>query len=825
MGDRLRERRWAYLLLAGLFAALTGSPTDGQAPPPGAGDGAAADPLPPRAVQRFGTARWRHGSPIQCLAMSQDGRFIAGGGYNDPVRIWDAASGKEHLQLPEPWIEAAVFTKGAGQILTGGKLKTVRVWNLLSGKEDAQLTGHQAAITALAVSTDNILIASASQDGTIILWETGIKTVNKLAEFKGHTDKVTGLAFSTDLDSIYLVSGSADRTVRIWSTVQKKMLHQLDAGTSVTSVGFIDDKTIASAGDENQIRLWNAADGKALAPLPGHRGGVAALATSRSATIKRLASSGADGTIRLWEIDGRKELRSIPRHPGDADALVLSKDGQVVACGGANHTIRVFDALTGKERLAGPGIQAGLAHLALAPDGKTIATVTATGTITVSDCKTAAPLRAWESKHQDDIVLAYSPDGKLLASGSKNDPLRLWNPETSTESFQFPGKQDDQVLSIAFAPRGTLFAASYRSGAVDLWDWQQKKIVQQTRLATPGGAQAVAFSTNGDVLGIGGLGKIALWNVTAGKEMRVLDTKEGANAGSLLPAVAALAFASDGMTLAVACYDGAIRLVDYQKGKEIRTLEGHTSVPYAVAFSADGRILASGSFDKTVRLWEVFSGLMIAVLPGHQGPVHGAALTADGRVAYSASSDTSVLAWDVTGQISGANALPPVVADAFESAWRDLASLNPAEGHRAMWAFAAQSHASIPLLGKQLYLIDPKRIDRMFVDLNADKFDVRNKATKELERYGRWMEGRFKEMLANPPTLEVQRRVEQMLAKLTGGLSLEQERIRVRRVMLILEQVGTPAARQVLQSLIDGAPEVDLQAEARISLERLGKRN
>jgi hypothetical protein len=161
------------------------------------------------------------------------------------------------------------------------------------------------------------------------------------------------------------------------------------------------------------------------------------------------------------------------------------------------------------------------------------------------------------------------------------------------------------------------------------------------------------------------------------------------------------------------------------------------------------------------------------------------------------------------------------------AAWLELASIDPAVGHRAMWNLTSSGEGGVPQLGKQLYLIDPKRIDQMFKDLGNGSFNVRKNATVELERYGRWMEGRFKEALEalkKAPDLEVQRRIEQMLAKLTGGLSLEQERIRVRRVMLILEQINSPGARQVLQSLVDGAPEVDLQAEARISLERLTKR-
>ena len=157
----------------------------------------------------------------------------------------------------------------------------------------------------------------------------------------------------------------------------------------------------------------------------------------------------------------------------------------------------------------------------------------------------------------------------------------------------------------------------------------------------------------------------------------------------------------------------------------------------------------------------------------------------------------------------------------FAPGWLDLASEDAPRGHRALWEMVAHASSSIPFVTKQLYLVDPKKIDQYFKDLGDEKFTTRLKATKELERYGRWMEGRFRSTLAEKPDLEVQRRIEQMLANLTTGLSLEQERIRVRRVMLLLEQINTPAAHQVLQSLIDGAPEVELQGEARLSLERL----
>ncbi len=819
MGHEIRGSRWIWLVLPALLVMGMEGANHGQGPAARALDGA-GDELPARALQRFGTARWRHGSGIQCLAFAPVGQIIAAGGGHDPIRLWDSVTGREVRQCNEPWIRGLAFSTRGTVLFSGGALKTIRMWNVADGKEIAQLAGHTSAITALAVSPDGSMLASGDKDGTVILWEILHKKI--MTQFKGHTDEITSLAFSPDRDSSFVVSGSDDRTVRIWNVDQQRMVHKIDGGCAVAAVAFVDDTTVASAGDDKLIRLWNAVEGKPLpTPLKGHQGAVVGLQATRDG--KKLISSGADATVRVWDIAGRKELQAMPRHLGDGEALAVSKDGQTAICAGANNTIRAFDLSTGKERLAGPGIQAGLAHLALAPDGKTLATVTATGTITIWDRQAAQPLRDWPCNHQGEIVLAYTPDGSLLVSASKIDPVRFWNPANGKEAFQFPGKQDDLVLSIACAPRGTLLAAGYRSGAADVWDWQQKKIIQQTKLAAPGGAHAVAFSTDGAVLGIGGLGKVALWDTAAAKEIRLFDSKEGANPASL-PAVASLAFAADGKTLAIGCYDGAIRLFDRVKGKEIRTLEGHGSVTYALAFSADGRILASGSFDKTVRLWETFSGLTIASLPGHQGAVNGVALTADGRTAFSASSDTSVLAWDVTGRAQeGFDPSKTATVD-FETAWRNLASVETPLGHRALWEMVVHQQTSVPFLSKSLYLINPKRIEQLFKDLNAEKYNVRKTAAEELERYGRWMEGRFKEALTKPADLEVQRRIEQMLAKLTGGLTLEQERIRARRVMLILEQINSPAARQALQSLVEGAPEVDLQTEARISLERLSKK-
>jgi len=95
----------------------------------------------------------------------------------------------------------------------------------------------------------------------------------------------------------------------------------------------------------------------------------------------------------------------------------------------------------------------------------------------------------------------------------------------------------------------------------------------------------------------------------------------------------------------------------------------------------------------------------------------------------------------------------------------------------------------------------------------------------ELTKYGRWMEGRYDAAMANPPSLEYKRRVEMLKEKVNAANSatLAQERLRVRRIMLMLEQVGGPEAIAALRDLANRGPEEELREEAKASLQRLGK--
>jgi len=765
----------------------------------------------------LGSPSFRHGSRILSLAYSPNGRILAGGGGDDPVRLWDTDTGLQLRPCKESWINALIFSPGGSVLITGGAFKTIRLWETATGKNFNQLKGHNAAVKSLALapSADGLILASGDQDGSVILWE--LVFAKEITRFTGHTGEVNALAFSPSHK--VLASAGGDRSIRLWDVVNAKHLLTVDGRCAVHAIVFLDDKTLASAGDDNQIHLWDAITGKHQKTLTGHQETVVSLLLA--ADKKTLISGARDKTIRFWDTAASKLIKQIERNEGDSDALTLSRDGKHIASAGYNNVIRRWDTATGKEIAPAPGQLSPVTAVAVSSDGKALVSGSRLGRLRLWDIAARKELRHWAGPKSGDLVLSCAPDGKTVASAAGFDAVHLWDPQTGNELRKLEGPPDEEVLSVAFAPDSKTLAVGYRNQAVRLWDAAEAKIITQLKYSGP--VYALAFSRDGKTLAASGAGKIAVFDVAMAQEIRQFGPEDS----SVPPYVGCLAFAPDGKTLATGSFDGMIRLWDAGTGQKVRELEGHTAAVYALAFSSDGRNLASGSFDKSVRLWEAFSGKTIKTWNGHAGPVAAVAMAPNGRCVISGGSDTTLLLWDVTGRAKdGKLAEMTIPVDQLKTDWRELASEEAPQANVVLWNLAAAAKESVPFLGKQVFLVDPARIQQLLKDLNHNKYPVRENASSELGKYGRWIEGVLREALKRPESEEVRRRIERLLSQLQvpGSLSLDQERLRLRRVMLILEQVGGAVARKSLEDLVRGAPEEAFRLEAQASLERMNRR-
>jgi WD40 repeat protein len=159
------------------------------------------------------------------------------------------------------------------------------------------LTGHEHDVRSLALSADGQTLVSGSKDKTIKIWDMRTKQLrHTLTE---HIDWVTSLALSADGQT--LVSGSSDKTIKIWDMRTRQLRHTLTGHTgSAWSLALsADGQTLVSGSGDKTIKIWDMRTGQLRRTLTGHGDYVDSLALS--ADGQTLVSGSCDNTIRIWK--------------------------------------------------------------------------------------------------------------------------------------------------------------------------------------------------------------------------------------------------------------------------------------------------------------------------------------------------------------------------------------------------------------------------------------------------------------------------------------------------------------------------------------------
>ena len=235
--------------------------------------------------------------------------------------------------------------------------------------------------------------------------------------------------------------------------------------------------------------------------------------------------------------------------------------------------------------------------------------------------------------------IAFNPDGSLLASGSGDNVVRLWIPDTETLQATLHGHAAS-VLSVAFSSDGLLLASGSADGTVRLWN-PHTEALQATLHGHTASVLSVAFSPDGLLLASGSAnGTVRLWNLVTETLQATLEAH--------MASVLSVAFSPDGLLLASASADGLVGLWDPHT-ETLQTTLGHESPVLSIAFSPDGDLLATGSTDGTARLWDPHMVQLKATL-GHESPVESVAF--DGSMLVTGSQDGRVRQWELTTLIA-----------------------------------------------------------------------------------------------------------------------------------------------------------------------------
>jgi hypothetical protein len=288
-----------------------------------------------------------------------------------------------------------------------------------------------------------------------------------------------------------------------------------------------------------------------------------------------------------------------------------------------------------------------------------------------------------------------------------------------------------------------------------------------------------------------------------------------------------VAYLPDGKELITGSEDGTLRLWNATTGREMRKFARDQRVrSYPIvgdrlqrrgerlfalslaALSPDGRFLAASPQSPDIRVFDVLTGMEVGDLNGHEGGVVSLRFSPDGKRLFSGSLDGTALTWDMA--VFARKERPQLVqidADAGRRLWEDLASADAEAAFRSVRKLWASPTVAVSLLTgrlKPVPAVDAERIRKLLADLDAKSFSVRQKATADLEKVGDLAAPAMREALAKGVTVEARQRLEQLLRNLTLR-SPEGELIRNLRAVEVLEHIGTPEARQVLQTLAGGS--------------------
>ncbi|HVE40333.1 MAG TPA: serine/threonine-protein kinase [Planctomycetota bacterium] len=286
--------------------------------------------------------------------------------------------------------------------------------------------------------------------------------LEELAPLRGHENGVHLISFSPDGKS--LVTGSFDRTIRLWDVAGRAQKKVLAIGIMPISAAVSrDGRWIAGGFLNGSLRVWSA-DGAERAPLKGHDLQVTGLAFTDGGL---LASSSTDGTARLWDFERGVQQASTGWFPKGAMCLAISRDGRTIAVGSAERQVWLLDPKSWDDhRILDGGHEGVVRCAAFSPDGQQLATGSNEGAVFLTDV--ASGRRQSLSGHTQKVnAIAYSPDGQWVVTASFDATLRVWNARGGAPLGVI--RVGEPVPGVAFSPDGRIMAVGVGNGVVRLW--------------------------------------------------------------------------------------------------------------------------------------------------------------------------------------------------------------------------------------------------------------------------------------------------------------------------------------------------------------------
>jgi WD40 repeat protein len=806
------------------------------------------DPLPAKAIARFGTTRFRHSANLAAVAVEPSGKTAITLSYGSPALSRCDLETGEITAIPSPARQfnfasssrrSALFLANDGQraILIGqNQIEAIPLDTKVQGWK---LPLERNYNSHAALSPDGKLLALVQPHAAqkLVIVETDNGKIRHTIDQAGNSP--TDVAFTHDSKLVTVSSHNQNEALRSWDvesgkeTPAWKELKELNAVPMAIAYSP-DGKYLALGQVQQTVTLVDLKEKKAVNSFGGLASTIRWLEFTPD--CKNIVVLDQSGQAIVVESDTRKELKRIQL--GQSHTVpAISRDGKRLVAG----TYNVVDVrnLLGEDNQPFAGHRSAVSQLACSPDGRWLATSSGDNTMRLWDAASGDSIHEGRRQQHGTQSIAFTPDSKSLLWANSPTSIEFLNPAALVEKRNPQSATDRDIRGIplqsfSLSVDGETLAVSTNDGSGALvYDLTEKTPIARS-VKHPGGMQANFFAFSDDAK----LAAATVQNEMGGNGgTSIVDLSRGREVGRL-PVDANSRTLGDfaGNRLFVWHNGRNVMLWDVLSNKVVLTIGQRAGTVTAVTASPDGRLLAwaSGDSQRTLHVYDALAGKEIGAFSGgHRSGVTCLRLCLDEQrpVMYSGSGDTTVVSWDLRDAMELFHqGTPRITADEAERVWLELGADDPAVMHRAQWKLSTAGETAVAVLAKHLKPapvdedLGPK-VAKLVEQMNDDQFSVRERATQQVADLGEGADPYLRLALEEASSAEVRHRIRRLLGDLSGKpLMVDSNQQRALRAIQVLEQVGDEQAREVLAQLATGEPAARMTQEAKSALARLAER-
>lgn len=509
----------------------------------------------------------------------------------------------------------------------------------------------------------------------------------------GHNGTIKDFAFSKN--GRFIVTGSEDRTVKVWDVNTGRLLQNFtDCNTKIQSVDFNpNSKTVIACSEDGFFYEWDIYTGKIITMLKNENEMMSKCVFNAAGNMIAIAYTyhyKDTCEIVLYDVIQKKITKRIPAHKEHIHKLLFHPNGKMILSSSYDRWLKLWDCATGnliheadvtskdslfiysmcfnkngdkilicntdkklhfydvaslKEVKTVAADTLNYFYSTFSNDGKYIAAASSSGKFFMLDAQNFKIIKSFQSNDANEMVVAtnmvaFSNDDKrIFAVSSIMGYGKMYDVNESKILYKLEGKCNN-FFSVKTSPKSNLFITSHDDNTAKLWSLNTGKVLAGLKGHTSH-VTSSSFSNDAKYVVTTSLdGTIKIWDWS---KIHVLKTIQLSNTGEYN-----VELSDDNKSILVCVYaDTTAYVYNVESGELKFRLTGHHDYVLNATFSADSKTIATSSRDNTVKVWDANTGMLLKTFEGHTSWVNSVRYSWNNRFLVSASYDSTVKVWDL----------------------------------------------------------------------------------------------------------------------------------------------------------------------------------